>query len=326
MASPTSRLLELLELLQARPLTRGREVADLLGIDPRTVRRYVGVLQELGIPVEGQRGVGGGYRIRPGYRLPPLMLGDEEAVAVVLGLLATRVAAPDGASTPVDGALAKINRVLPAPLRRQVEALEETLAFTAARGGVLTDGSLVLLLADAIRRRRRLRTAYRAFTGEESEREVSPHGLVVHSGRWYLAAHDHLREDLRTFRVDRMWRTELGDGSAVPPPEGFDAVAHVTHSLAGVPWRWAVEILLDLPVDEAARRIPATLAELSDHPDGTLLRMRVDSLDWMATVLAGLDCGFTIRAPEALRSSVLALAARLATHADARSHGEPGRT
>ena len=130
MASPTSRLLELLELLQARPLTTGREIADQLGIDPRTARRYVEVLQGLGIPVEGQRGVGGGYRIRPGYRLPPLMLGDEEAVVVVLGLLATRGSRPDGSPDAVDGALAKINRVLPSTLRRQVEALEETLGFT----------------------------------------------------------------------------------------------------------------------------------------------------------------------------------------------------
>ena len=234
MASPTARLLELLELLQTRPLTTGREIADRLGIDARTARRYVGVLQELGIPVEGQRGVGGGYRIRPGYRLPPLMLGDEEAVAVVLGLLATRGSSEDG-SDVVDGALAKINRVLPATLRRQVEALEETLAFTATRSAP-ADAAAVLLLAAAIRRRRRLRIAYRTFAGDESERELSPHGLVVHRGRWYLAAHDHGRDDLRTFRVDRIRRTELADASAVGPPDGFDAVAHVTRSLASVPW------------------------------------------------------------------------------------------
>ena len=310
MASPTSRLLELLELLQARPLTTGREIAGRLEIDARTVRRYIGVLQGLGIPVEGQRGVGGGYRIRPGYRLPPLMLGDEEAVVVVLGLLATRPR--DGSSAAVDGALAKINRVLPSTLRRQVEALEETLGFTTTTRGAPADAAAVLLLADAIRRRRRVCTAYRSFGGEETEREVSPHGLVVHSGRWYLAAHDHLRDDLRTFRVDRMSRTALVDGICVPPPEGFDAVAHVTRSLASVPWTWEVEVLLDLPVDEAVRRIPATLAELVDDPAGTLLRMRVDSLDWMATVLAGLGCGFAIRRPDELRASVRALATQLA--------------
>ena len=312
MASPTSRLLELLELLQTRPLTTGREIADRLGIDARTARRYVGVLQELGIPVEGQRGVGGGYRIRPGYRLPPLMLGDEEAVAVVLGLLATRGSREDGESDVVDGALVKINRVLPATLRRQVEALEETLAFTRTRGAAPADAAAVLLLADAIRRRRRVHIAYRTFAGDESERELSPHGLVVHRGRWYLAAHDHLRDDLRTFRVDRMWRPALLEAGALEPPDGFDAVAHVTRSLASVPWKWETEVLLDLPVDEAARRIPPTLAEVVDDPDGTLLRMRVDSLDWMATVLAGLGCGFTIRRPDELRASVAELADRLA--------------
>jgi predicted DNA-binding transcriptional regulator YafY len=313
--SPTSRLLELLELLQTRPLTTGREVADRLGIDARTVRRYVGVLQGLGIPIEGQRGVGGGYRIRPGYRLPPLMLGDDEAVAVVLGLLATRDSGPDGPSDAVAGALAKISRVLPSTLRRQVEALEETLDFTASTRTTPADAALVLLLADAIRRHRRLQTAYRSFSGEESERELSPYGLVVHSGRWYLAAHDHGRDDLRTFRVDRMWRTALAEGAFVPPPDGFDPVGYVTHSLASVPWRWQVDVVLDLPVDEAARRIPATFAELAADPGGTLLRMRVSSLDWMATVLAGLGCGFTIGRPDELRASVRALAERLAAQA-----------
>jgi predicted DNA-binding transcriptional regulator YafY len=313
MASPTSRLLQLLELLQARQLTTGREIADRLGIDPRTARRYIDVLQELGIPVEGQRGVGGGYRIRPGYRLPPLMLEDEEAVVVVLGLLATRGSRPDGSPDAVDGALAKINRVLPTTLRRQVEALEETLSFTRTTGAAPADAAAVLLLADAIRRRRRLRIAYRTFAGEESERELSPHGLVVHSGRWYLAAHDHTRDDLRTFRVDRMSRTALADAACIPAPEGFDAVAYVSRSLASVPWTWEVEVLLELPIDAAARRIPATLAELIDDPEGTLLRMRVDSLDWMATVLAGLGCDFTIRRPEELRASVHALAERLAS-------------
>jgi predicted DNA-binding transcriptional regulator YafY len=311
-ASPTSRLLELLELLQGRQLTTGREIADRLGIDARTVRRYVDVLQGLGIPVEGQRGVGGGYRIRPGYRLPPLMLGDEEAVAVVLGLLATRAGAEG--SEVVDGALAKINRVLPSTLRRQVEALEETLGFTATRGGAAAaDAGVVLLVADAIRRRRRLRTSYRTFAGEESERELSPYGLVVHSGRWYLAAYDHLRDDLRTFRLDRMWRAALAEPAALPPPEGFDAVAHVTRALASVPWKWEVEVLLELPIDVAARRIPATLAEVVEDAGGTLLRMRVESLDWMASVLAGLGCGFTIRRPDELRASVRALGARLAS-------------
>ena len=312
MRAPTARLLELLELLQTQPLTTGKEIADRLTVDPRTARRYVTALQDLGIPVEGQRGVGGGYRIRPGYRLPPLMLTDDEAVVVALGILAAGLLGVAGSAEVADGALAKIHRVLPEGLRRRVEALEETLDFTAsARAGVPVAGDTALLLADAIRRRRRLRFAYRSFSGDETERDVSPHGLVVHSGRWYLAAHDHGRDDLRTFRIDRMRRAAVLDEAALAPPDGFDAVTHVSTSLARVPWPWEVEVLLDLPVDDASRRVPATLAELVDEDGRTLLRMRVSSLDWMATVLAGLGCGFEIRRPEELRASVRALAERL---------------
>ena len=314
MQTPTARLLELLELLQARPLTTGGEIADQLEIDRRTVRRYVAALQELGIPVEGQRGVGGGYRVRPGYRLPPLMLSDDEAVVVVLGLIAARRQGLDSDSGSVDGALTKIHRVLPDPLRRRVEALETALGFTASpRSGAPVTGDTVLLLADAVRRGRRVRTAYRSYAGERTRRELSPYGLVVHAGRWYLAAHDHLREDLRTFRVDRMRSPRLLDAPALAAPEGFDAVEHVSRSLARVPWGHEVEVLLDLPVDRAARRLPPTIAELVEADGGTLLRMRVDSLDWMAGTLASLGCSFEIRSPEELRTSVRTLADRLAS-------------
>ena len=307
MLEPSARLLDLLELLQARPLITGREIADRLEIDRRTVRRYIAALQELGIPVEGQRGVGGGYRMRPGFRLPPLMLTEDDAVAVVLGLLAAGRLGAD-----VEDALAKIHRVLPDALRRRVEALEATLAFTEAPPRAApVRGDAALRLAEAIRRRRRLRAGYRTFSGEKSERELSPHGLVVHLGRWYLAAFDHGRDDLRTFRVDRMSRVAITEEPAVAPPDGFDAVAEVSRSLARVPWNWEVEVLLDLPLDQAAERIPATLAELIETADGTLLRMRVGSLDWMASILAGLDCPFAIRRPEELRESVQTLAKRL---------------
>ena len=316
MLTPTARLLELLELLQARPLITGREISDRLEIDARTVRRYVEALQRLGIPVEGQRGVGGGYRIRPGYRLPPLMLTDDEAVVVALGVQAAgRLGL--GSADAAEGALVKIHRVvLPDGLRRRVEALEATLDFTSrARRSTPVRGDTVLLLADVIRRRRRVRGTYRAYSGDETRRELSPHGLVVHSGRWYLAAHDHLRDDLRTFRVDRMRRLRAISEAAVDAPKGFDAVAYVSTSLARVPWRWEVEVLLELPVGEAARRVPATLAELIDEDGRTVLRMRVDSLDWMATILAGLGCGFEIRRPDELRTSVRELAERLARSA-----------
>jgi predicted DNA-binding transcriptional regulator YafY len=312
MASPASRLLALLERLQARPVITGPGLAGELGVDIRTLRRYVAALQELGIPVEGQRGVGGGYRMRPGFRLPPLMFGDDEAVVLVLGLTAARQLGLDTEDAAADRALAKIHRVLPTRLRGRVEALESALDFTPTGAGAEpVAGETALLLADAIGRRRRVRARYRSFSGAVSDRELSPHGLVVHEGRWYLAAHDHGRGELRTFRVDRLTRTAASEDAAVPPAPDFDAVAYVTSSLASIPFAWDVEVALDLPLEQAADRIPPTLGGLTEEGSLSVLRMRVDSLDWMASVLAGLGCRFTIRRPDELAASVRALAARL---------------
>ena len=318
MLAPASRLFELLELLQTHPLTTGTEIAARLGVDRRTVRRYIAVLKELGIPIEGERGVGGGYRVRPGFRLPPLMLSDDEAVVVVLGLAVANRLGLEGDAESVEGALAKIHRVLPDVLRHRVEALEATLGVTARTAvGAPVAGRTLLLLADANRRRRRVRTDYRSHVGAKTQRELSVYGLVLHSGCWYLAAHDHLRDDLRTFRVDRMHRPLLTETPAAAPPPGFDAVEHVTRSLAQVPWPWEVEVVVERPLDEVARRLPATLAELSAAEQGTLVRARVGSLEWMASVLAGLDAPFTILGPEELRSSVRALGERLTSSAAA---------
>lgn len=298
-------------MLQTHPGLTGREIADRLGVDRRTVRRYVSALQELGIPIEGERGVAGGYRLRPGYRLPPLMLSEDEAIGVTIGVVAAQrlgLGDPDG----IDRAIAKIRRVLPESLRQRVEALEATLAFTASPGGATPpDADIALLVAEAIRRRRRVRLAYSSFAGRQSEREVSPYGLVVHAGRWYLAAHDHARRALRTFRVDRIASATVTRTSAAAPPADFDALAHVTRSLANVPWPWAVDVRLELPIEEARARIPNTLAELAPDGEATRLHMRVSSLDWAASFLAGLGCPFEVRAPVELRAAVHALAARL---------------
>jgi predicted DNA-binding transcriptional regulator YafY len=310
-ASSTSRLLELLELLQTHPGLTGREIADRLGVDRRTVRRYVSALQELGIPIGGERGVAGGYRLRPGYRLPPLMFSEDEAIGVTIGVLAAQrlgLGDPDG----IDRAIAKIRRVLPESLRRRVEALEATLAFTASPGGAMPPAAdTALLLAEAIRRRRRVRLSYSSFGGAQTERELSPYGLVVHAGRWYLAAHDHARGALRTFRVDRIASATLSRATSSPAPADFDALAHVTRSLAQVPWPWEVDVRLDLPIEEARGRLPSTLGELAADGDATRLRMRASSLDWAASLLAGLGCPFEVRAPEELRAAVHELGARL---------------
>ncbi|TQL88044.1 putative DNA-binding transcriptional regulator YafY [Actinoallomurus bryophytorum] len=306
MSHPTTRVLAMLELLQTRRELTGPELADRLGVDERTVRRYALRLAELGIPVEARRGRYGGYRLLPGYKLPPLMFTDDEAVAVVLGLL---VGQRLGIAT--DGALDKIRRVLPAQLRDRVAALHETLGFTLMpREGAMPDASVLLVLAAAARDRHRVRLTYRSWKGEDSERELDTYGLVFHSGRWYASGFDHRRGQVRTFRVDRVT-------SAVPleatyaDPGGFDAVARVTESLASVPYAHEVEVVLETPLADARRRIPPTVGTLSETEGGVLLRTRAERLDGMAQLLAGLGCPFVIRTPEELRGAVRALAEHL---------------
>jgi predicted DNA-binding transcriptional regulator YafY len=295
-----SKLLEFLEILQNRPFVTGAELARDLGVDVRTVRRYVAAVQDLGFPVEGERGPAGGYRLKPGYKLPPLMFTEDEAAAVVLGLLsARRLGVPTS-----DEALAKINRVLPAKLRARTESLEQ-VAFTSP-AGTAPAGETVLTLADAARRGRRVTASYTSHSGAETDREISPYGVVVHGGRWYLAAYDHGREDLRTFRVDRMRSVEMrGEGRAME--EGFDAAEHVVKSFAQVPWTHEVEVQLE-------RHMSVPLASVT--PAGRLT-MRVESLDYMARVLASLDCDFTVIKPPELNTSLSRLAERLSRHAAA---------
>ena len=302
----SERVLTVLEALQDRASLAGPELARRLGVDSRTVRRDVASLRALGIPVEAERGPAGGYRLRPGYRMPPLMLTAAEATAVALGLIAAR---RDGLDA--DGALAKIGRVLPERVRLRVEALEQTLGFTGRPSEATPPrGDNLLLLADAARRGRRVRARYTASDGTESERELSPYGVVSHHGRWYVPAYDHRRDAPRALRADRFSNVRMG-GRGVAPPPGFDTVEFVSRTLARVPWSHEVEVLLRTTPDAAAERFPATLAELDPEGEGTRLRMRAESLDWVAGLLAGAGCDFEIRRPDGLRNAVRALAERL---------------
>jgi len=305
------RLLELLEALQSQPSRTGPELARRLGVDVRTVRRDVAALQGLGIPVEAERGPGGGYRLGRGFRMPPLMLTAAEAGTVALALTAGR-----HQGLEVEAALGKILRVLPDRIGAQVEALEAALSFVARPPGDAAppEADVLLLLGEAARRGRRVQGRYATAAGEESAREVSPHGVVGHGGRWYVPGFDHGRGELRTFRADRFRALRLG-GRGEPAPDGFDAAAHVTRALARVPWAHAVEVLLRTPPETAARRFPPPLAELQPEGRDTVLRMRADSLDWVAGLLAGAECDFVIRRPDALRDAVAALGRRLAAMA-----------
>ncbi|HJY57221.1 MAG TPA: YafY family protein [Streptosporangiaceae bacterium] len=310
MSHPTIRVLAMLELLQARRQLSGAELAAGLGVDQRTVRRYALRLADLGIPVTAERGRYGGYRLLPGYRLPPLMLTDEEAAAVVIGLLAAeRLGQPvAGIST----ALAKIQRVLPATLSERVAALRQTLGFTQyqRKPAVAADTGTVLTLATAASQHQRVRLRYRSHAEQDSERDLDPYGLVLHSGRWYVTGRDGKSGELRTFRVDRV-REALLSGVSFDPPADFDPVQHVTRSLAAVPYAHEIEVVLATTLENAKRRIPPTVATLAETEGGVLLTGRAEHLAGLAAMLAGLGWPFTVRRPAALRDEVRALSDRL---------------
>jgi predicted DNA-binding transcriptional regulator YafY len=307
---PTTRVLAMLELLQARRQLSASELAAGLGVDQRTVRRYALRLADLGIPVTAERGRYGGYRLLPGYRLPPLMLTDDEAAAVVIGLMAAeRLGQPVAGITT---ALAKIQRVLPAALSERVGALRQTLGFTQhqRKPAVAADTGVVLTLATAASQHQRVRLRYRSHADQDSERDLDPYGLVLHSGRWYVTGRDGKSGELRTFRVDRVSEALLS-GVSFDPPADFDPVQHVTRSLAAVPYAHEIEVVLATTLEKAQRRIPPTVATLAETEGGVLLTGRAEHLPGLAAMLAGLGWPFTVRRPAALATEVRALSDRL---------------
>lgn len=308
---PATRLLAMLELLETGGRVSGRELAERLEVDPRTVRRYAVKLEEMGIPIESDRGPYGGYQLRPGFKLPPLMFTDAEAAAVVLGLIVSRQTGISPEGQAVDEALAKILRVLPAELRDRVGALEGSLGLTwkrREREPPATD--VVLTLAAAIRSARAVRIRYATPGREEADRTVAPYGLVFHAGRWYLAGHDDRSGEVRTFRVDRI-RSAMALRERVSIPEGFDAADHVERSIARVPWGWEIEVELDATLEEATRRIPRLVGTPEETDGAVLLRARSDDLDEAARMLATLPWSFSVRRPDELRASLRSVAQTL---------------
>jgi predicted DNA-binding transcriptional regulator YafY len=320
---PTTRVLTTLELLQAHPRLSGAELAARLEVDRRTVRRYVTMLQDLGIPVEATRGRHGGYRLRPGFKLPPLMFSEDEALALTLGLLTARRLGLTSTAPAVEGALAKIERVLPLALRERVGALQQTLALnlnlrTLDADDVPPAGATVVTLSAAARQARRVRLRYRSWSQAETERVIDPYGVVYHAGHWYAAAHCHLRGDLRSFRLDRVLAAEPCEPpDAFTRPEGFDCLAFVLSSLAATPRTYPVEVALYVTLDEARRRVPPSLATLEETPAGVIMRCSTDNPDWMAGTLASLGCDLVVHEPPELRAALCRLAARVAGMASA---------
>jgi predicted DNA-binding transcriptional regulator YafY len=302
-ANTSSRTLRLLSLLQTHRYWPGEDLADRLEVSVRTLRRDIERLRELGYPVRATRGVAGGYQLAPGAALPPLVLDDEEAVALAVGLQAAAQSAVEGIAESSLRALAKVARVMPPKLRRQVEAVQsmtETPGWGQDGAGV--DPAALVGLAQACRDSERLRFGYTAASGEGTERHVEPLRLVRLGRRWYLVAYDLDRHDWRSFRLDRLDRPAT-TGVRFRPRElpAEDAAAFVRAGIGGLPAPYEVEALVRAPAEQVRAAI-GRWAQVSDTAgDGALVRMRADSLDWPAMALGSVGVEFTVLGPPAMR-------------------------
>lgn len=322
MHRPTARLLTVLEILQARKMT-GAELARRLEVDGRTVRRYVETLQGMGIPVEGKRGRYGAYSIKRGHKMPPLMFTDEEALGLALGLLAARGFGLAGAAPAVEGALAKLERVMPEALRGRVRALEETVSIAVAGPRTPARSEALLTLAAGAGERRTVRVRYRSGRSEETERAVDPYGVLHREGYWYTVGHCHLRGGLRLFRVDRILEAEMLD-ETFTRPAGFDSPEEMLNAAASTRGEaWLVEVLLETGAEETHRQLPPMGLTLEQTEGGTLLRCPTRNLGWMARVLAGLDCPFVVRHPDELRGALQRRAEEISALAKRAEMGAP---
>lgn len=322
MTDTPARLLGLLSLLQTPREWPGSELAQRLEVSVRTIRRDIDRLRELGYPVEASMGAIGGYRLVAGTAMPPLLLDDEEAVAIAVGLRTAAGHAVGGIEEASLRALAKLQQVLPSRLRHRVGALSAATVSLTGWSGATVDAEVLTTLASGVAGQEKARFDYRAADRSETRRLVEPHRLVSAGRRWYLVAYDEDRADWRIFRVDRISEPRLVGARFVPRelPTG-DAAAYVSGKLAGMHRSVEAVATLHAPVEQMAARLGSSAGRLEPIDEHScLLHSRADSLEWLAVRLAMLGCEFEVHSPPELAAYLAALGARVAR---ATQPGEP---
>jgi predicted DNA-binding transcriptional regulator YafY len=318
-ASPTARALLALELVQGGPGITADRLADKLGVSERAARRYVGILREAGIPIESVRGPYGGYRLGRGLRLPPLMFSADEALGLVMAVLDGHHDASDP-TDPVGNALGKIMRALPEPVAAQAEAVRRTTAPAPDRAAARPDPATTTALVQACSNHRRVRIGYRSEAGSEWVTEVDPWAVVVRHGRWYLLCRSHTSNSAklasrtsgeaaklasrtsgdaqRAYRIDRVRGVEVLEDTFNPPAD-LDPVAMLEEHLA-VGWEYDVEVVIDAPLDTAARCIRRAIGRLEPlDAETTRLVGTTSNPVWYAEQLAAIPASYRIvRCPE----------------------------
>jgi predicted DNA-binding transcriptional regulator YafY len=308
--TPVTRLLTTLDLLQARPSVTAAQLAERLEVEARSVRRYITMLQEIGIPVEAERGRYGGYRLRPGFKLPPLMWTEDEALAITLGLQAARQLGFAQTAPIIESALAKVERVLPLAMRSRVQAIEETVTLNLPTQTKVEISEFILFLSSAASQGKRVQMCYQANASEVSTRLFDCYGLLYHKERWYAIGYCHLRQDTRIFRLDRVLVVEPRAESFTRPAH-FDCLAYAIQSFAEIPSRWLVEVVLQASMEQVRPHVPAEFASLEETSTGLLLRAYDDDLAHTARLLVNLGCPLHVRQPPELVTELRTLADRI---------------
>ncbi|MEJ6003139.1 helix-turn-helix transcriptional regulator [Paucibacter soli] len=314
MTKPTGRVLALLELLQSRARLAGSELAERLGVDRRTVRRYIAQLTELGLPIQAERGRDGGYALAAGHKLPPMMFSADEALALTMGLRAARELGLHGILPAISSSQAKLERVMPSALRKRIEGLDEVVAMDLRAPKQRAASPELLALSAAARAQQRVRLDYLDLHQAASTREVDVYGLAYRGGAWYAVGHCHLRHDVRSFRLDRVQAVEALPVSFGRPAD-FDVLQYLTHAIATLPRRYTVAAILHTDMASARRAVYAEMGTLEPCRQGVRLAAQADDLPSMARDLAQLPFGFTIVKPAALRRAIAAHARALLSQA-----------
>ncbi|MAM88934.1 MAG: transcriptional regulator [unclassified Hahellaceae] len=313
MSGPTTRVLAALELLQSHQQMSGSELAERLGVDPRTVRRYISVLEELGIPVMTEQGRFGGYRLVAGFKLPPMMFTEEESLAVSLGLLAAQQLGLAASAPSIASVQAKLERVMPANLKRRVRGIVETTRVVLPKGEPTLDEHAPAILTAAAEAGRCVTFLYHPPQQAVMTRIIDPYGLVFMGGRWYVIGNCHLRCAIRSFRLDRISQVALL-ADYFQRPSGFDAADYLRESMCA--WGQTHEVTIALHTDKASALKALGLRDmnhtgLEQVEDGMLLRTHTDSFEWFAWWLAQLPFRFSVLAPSALKRALQDHANRL---------------
>ncbi|MEU8804744.1 YafY family protein [Spirillospora sp. NPDC048819] len=318
---PAIRLLNLLSLLQTPREWPGTELAGRLGVSGRTVRRDIDRLRELGYPVEAARGLGGGYRLVAGTAMPPLLLDDEESVAIAVGLRTAAAHPVDGIGEASARALAKLEHILPSRLRRRVASLGAATEPLTTAAGPGVDPAVLAALAAAAAAGERVRFTHTGGDGTETRRHAEPHRIIAAARRWYLIAYDLDRRDWRTFRADRVTAPRPTGQRAEPRDvPGGDAAAYFRDTMYALAPVYRAEVTVHLPADRAAARLGAGAADVRVLDGGRcLLTTAADTLDWLAARLLMLGCDFRVHGPPELITHLRTLAARAAD-----ATGRPG--